>query len=72
MIHIKNAVTKSKKGDTQVVTAIKHQRVLDMVSKPSSVAKNRFGITQDIIFHWAPEAENFTNPLAPIYKFPTA
>ena len=70
VIHIKNAVNITKHGSSKapVATTVKNQRILDMVSKPSTVSKNRFGINQDVIFHFNPGGE-FNNPLAPIFGF---
>lgn len=71
VIHVKSATKIIEKGAQKhkVAQAIKNQRILDMVPKPSTMAKNRMGVSQDVIFTYTPDSGEFTNPLAPIFGF---
>lgn len=70
-IHVKASASIKEVGAAKhkISKAIKNQRILDMVSKPSTMAKNRFGVNQEITFTFTPDGGHFNNPLAPILGF---
>lgn len=74
VIHVKSAtqLVEKKGSGTQkhkIAQSIKNQRILDMVPKPSTMAKNRFGVSQPVTFTLEPDTGEYNNPLAPIFRF---
>ena len=71
-IHIREAVSmvENKSKTKFLAQAIKGKRVLDMVPKPSTIAKNRFSITKEIDWVMPEDGTPGVNPLAFLFEQP--